>query len=187
MSEAEGAAARRDLVDRLAVHDVEYLAGGSEWDALEPPYRRPDDVPLEALLADLARAPESRLRSAVVALLLRHPEYAVVAERVAAGLADADPAQRLLEASILAAAALQREWSFSLRLYLPSMTLIAADRLAQTLGLPSPDEEYGRPCLAAAAGLLRAGARSPYDPEAEWEGIVHWLLAQLRCEALYGA
>jgi hypothetical protein len=187
VNEAEAAEAWRDLVDQLAVHDVGYLLGGSDWDGLETPYRCPADAPLDSLLGKLAHAPESRLRSAIVALLLRHPEYAPVTEESAAGLPPGDPTQRVLQVSILAAAALQREWAFSLRLYLPAMSLIDAGGLAHTLGMPSPNEEYGRPCLIAAATLLREGAPFPYNYEADWEGVVHRVLSQLRREAMHDA
>jgi len=177
----------RDAVDRLAFHGVTYLTGGSEWDGREPPYACPDDAPPQALFTDLAMASEGRLRSAIVALLLRHPEYAPIAREVALSLPGGHPARRLLQVSVVVAAALQREWAFSLRLYLPAMARIEADGPMAALDLPSPDMEYGRTCLRAAAALLRAGAPFPYAYESDWEDVVHRMLAQLRREASRGA
>src|SRR5579859_284594 len=65
-----------DLVDRLAMYDVTHLGGGSGDAGVPGPYRGPMDVDLQRLLRDLARAPEPRLRDALIALLLRHPERA---------------------------------------------------------------------------------------------------------------
>lgn len=66
-----------DLVDRLAAHDIRYLQGGTP--------RARTAAPLVPLINDLVRAPGGRLRGALVALLLRHPEYAQIAETVANG------------------------------------------------------------------------------------------------------
>ena len=58
-----------DLVDRLAVHDVTHLGGGSTDAGRPSPYEGPSDVPVDRLVRDLARAPEPRLRDALIALL----------------------------------------------------------------------------------------------------------------------
>jgi hypothetical protein len=49
--------------------------------------------------------------------------------------------------------------------------------------LPSPLQDFGRPCLAAAARLLRKDSVFPVNHEADWENAVHRLLAQLIGEA----
>jgi hypothetical protein len=85
--------------------------------------------------------------------------------------------------SILVAAALQSEWSFALDLYLPSQARIEADHLAAQLGLPSPRQDFGRPCLAAAARLLRNDNLFPVNYQADWESAARRLLSQLAKEA----
>ena len=164
------------LIDRLMSHDICYFDGGS---------REPGQLaaPLVPLLRDLAQTSNSRLRSALIALLLRHPEQAPTAETVARGLPPGDPTARLLLLSTLVAAALQSEWSFSLDLYLPHKTRIEADHLAVEFGLPLPREDYGRACMEEAARLLRKDGVFPVNHEADWENAVHRLLAQLVREA----
>jgi hypothetical protein len=184
VNSAETSADRwRDLADRLAAHDIRYLTGGSDWEDRVSPYPWPELAPLATLLMDLARAPEARLRNALTSLFLRHPEYAPEAETVASGLAIDDPARRTLLLAILVASALQSEWSFSLDLYLPGRERIEAGHLATELALPSPSEDFGRPCLAAAAELSRRHDAFPFNYEAAWEDAAHRLLSQLRREA----
>ncbi len=165
-----------DLIDRLMSHDICYFNGGS---------REPDQAsaPLAPLLRDLVRTSNSRLRSALIALLLRHPEYAPTAETVARDLPAGDPTGWLLLLSTLVAAALQSEWSFSLDLYLPGQKRIDVDHLAVEFRLPLPREDYGRACLGDAAQLLRRDSMFPVNHEADWENAVHRLLAQLVREA----
>jgi len=164
------------LIDRLMSHDICYFDGCC---------REPDlpVAPLAPLLRDLAQTSNSRLRSALIALLLRHPEQAPTAETVARGLPPGDPAGRLLLLRTLIAAALQSEWSFSLDLYLPHQKRIEADHLAVEFGLPLPREDYGRACLGDTARLLRRDNVFPVNHEADWENAVHRLLAQLVREA----
>jgi hypothetical protein len=173
----------RDLVDRVAAHGICYLMGGSDWDGLESPYAGPADVPLAPLLLDLTRAPEARLRNALIALFLRHPEDASTAEAIARGLDSDDPSRQLLLISIVVASALEHEWSFALGLYLPDQTQIEAEHLATELDLPSPAHDFGRSCLAAAASVLRQGKPFPFNYEADWEDTAHRLLTQLMGEA----
>jgi hypothetical protein len=176
----------RDLVDRLAAHGVRYLIGGSEWEGRAFPYAGPEDAPLAPLLLDLARAPVARLRNALVALFLRHPEDVSTAEVAARGLPADDHARELLLVGIVVAAALQNEWSFALGLYLGQQRRIEADHLAAELGLPSPARDFGQPCLLAAASLLRARDRFPFNYEADWEDAARRLRVQLAREAHRG-
>jgi hypothetical protein len=165
-----------DLINRLAGHDIHYL----QRSASKP---SSSAAPLAPLLEDLARATAGRLRSSLIALLLRHPEHAPVAEAVARDLTADDPVHGVLLLSVLVAAALQCEWGFSLDLYLPNRVRIQADHLATDLGLPSPHQDFGRPCLAAAARLLREDGEFPVNYEADWENAAHRLLSQLVREA----
>jgi len=161
-----------DLIDRLMSHDICYFNGDSR--ALDRP-----TAPLAALPIDLVRSRNSRLRSALLAPLLRHPEHAPIAETVARNLPAGDPTGRLLLLDVLTAAALQSEWSFTLNLYLPGRKRIEADYLAAEFGLPLPRQDYGRACLSAAARLLRKGGIFPVNHEADWENAVRRLLSQL--------
>ncbi len=61
--------AEEQIVAELALLGVNYL---SQAASIQVDYPRPGDQ----LLADLVRQPSSRVRTAVIALLLEHPEYA---------------------------------------------------------------------------------------------------------------
>ncbi len=177
MTTAEPETADRDnLIIHLAGHDIRYFDG--EDCATESPV-----APVGPLLVGLARARSSRLRTAIVALLLRHPEYAPTAETVARDLPVDDPARRLLLLSIVIAGALQSEWAFTLDLYLPDQRRIQAEHLANELGATSPRQDYGRPCLAAASRIQGNDDSFPVNYQADWENAAHRLRAQLVREA----
>jgi len=172
-----------DIVDRLAVYDLHYLTGGSAWDGRRSPYSSPADAPFDTLALDLARASQGRLQNALVALLFRHPERAPAAVSADERLAPDDRARLVLQASVLAAAALRRMWRFVLDIYLPGQPAIDASELVREFGVPSPEEDYGRPCLAAVADLLRAGQPFPFAYERGWGDVVEHVLRELRIEA----
>jgi hypothetical protein len=92
-------------------------------------------------------------------------------------------AREPLLVSIVVAAAHQNEWSFALGLYLPNQSCIEADHRALELDLPLPASDFGRPCLVAAANLLRSQGSFPFNYEAGWEDAAHRLCAQLIREA----
>ncbi len=92
-------------------------------------------------------------------------------------------ARVLLRASVLAAAALRTVWGLVLDIYLPGQPPIDADHLADELGLPSPRAEYGKPCRAALAELLRAGQPFPFAYERGWQFAVDHILEDLRAVA----
>lgn len=165
-----------DLINKLRTHGIHYLVGGGQT-------QRGGIAPLVPLLIDLASSPSSRLRAALIALLLRHPHYAPVAEATARQRPSGDPVHENLLLSIVIATALQSEWAFSLDLYLPDAGRIEADHLAAELGLPSPRDDFGRTCLVAAAQLLRRGQSFPFNYQADWENAVKRLLTQLVQEA----
>ena len=94
---------------------------------------------------------------------------------------------RLLAVSVLAAAALQRMWKFSLDLYMPGWIEIDATRLARELGMPLPAEDYGRATLNALDALLRTGDSFPTAYRAAWEDVGRHVLDGLREEQGDGA
>lgn len=172
-----------DLVDRLKALDIRYLSGGSAWEDRPSGYSSAQDVSITQLIADLAQAPHPRLRDALVALLFRHPQYAATARSVAATLRDEQKARLLVLASIVAAAALQQAWIFTLDIYLPGRDQIEADDLAAQLGVPSPRADYGRASLQNLSTLLAHDQPFPFDYARGWEDAAEHVLDDLRTEA----
>ncbi len=167
-----------DLVDRLAAHNVTHLAGGSADAGKPSPYHGPLDADLERLIRDLSRAPEPRLRDALIALLLRHPEYAAIVRAVLIPLGADDPARHALTARLLAAAALQHRHRADLSRMLPAYQPINVTNLVAPLGLPTPEEGNGRPLLDAAQRLIANRLRT-VDYVDGWEDVARHTLREL--------
>jgi len=167
-----------DLVDRLAAHDVTHLSGGSADAGYLLPYREPSDVPVDCLVRDLARAPEPRLRDALIALLLRHPAYASTVAAVLASLGPSDPARSALTPRLLAAAALQhRHFAVLVRL-LPGYEPMDVTALVPYLCLPAPELDDGQ-ALLALAQCLAAGQLTAVDYVDGWEDVARHTLREL--------
>ncbi len=88
---------RDDVVDRLLIHDIHYIGGGSAWAGTPSRYHKSEDAPVGSLILDLARSRDARLRTALVGLLLRHPEYAPPAIEVARETRDVSTALAKIE------------------------------------------------------------------------------------------
>jgi len=174
---------RDDVVDRLRVHDIHYIGGGSAWAGRPSRYHKPEDAPAGSLVLDLAESRDARLQTALVGLLLRHPECGPTAVEAAREARDAATAL-LIRVSVTAAAALQHMWAFSLDLYLPHWTPIRADALARMLGVPSPAEDYGRAALDALDDLLQRDDPFPTNYRGAWEDVARHILHDLRDEDL---
>ncbi len=138
--------------------------------------------PFPPLVGDLVTSRDARLRTAAVALLLRHPEYAADALMTADTLVGRS--RLLVAVSVLAAAALQSMWAFSLDLYMPGWERIDVDGLARRLGVPLPHEDYGRATLDAFGDLLNRDSPFPTDHVGAWEDVGRHVLDDLREEAL---
>jgi hypothetical protein len=117
----------------------------------------------------------------LIALLLRHPEYAAEARTLLATIGETDRRYRPLLARILAAAALQHIWGFVLRIYLGDQPRITVEDLCETLGLPFPSEEHGDALLRAAAQLLDPAGTINWA--SSWEDAADQLLTDLRLKA----
>jgi hypothetical protein len=114
------------IVAELELLGVRYLSRRDSERAAR--VRRP-----ELLLADLVRQPSARVRAAVIAVLLAHPEYAAA---VPAALERLGPAeQQTLRLFYTAAALLQQEHAARLRPFVSGPLL--PDRFAAELRLPT--------------------------------------------------
>jgi hypothetical protein len=116
------------VVAELAALGINYLSrqSHSPVDNARPPAQ---------LLADLIRQPSARVREAVIALLLSHPEYA---DSVPAALRDLAPGQQLtLKIFYTAAVWLQQEYMQRLMPYVGSRWCLLPDMFSVEFGLQS--------------------------------------------------
>jgi hypothetical protein len=169
---------RDNLVDRLREVGIRYLGAG-HGRAVD--HEGPATA-VEPLILGLTRSRDARLRTALVALLLRNPQHAGAAIAVSQALDDTLAAQHI-QVSALAAAALQQTWAFSLDLYLPGWQPIEADTLAARLNVPKPHGDYGRATLIALDRLLAGDDPVPPDYAGAWEDVGRHVIADLREEA----
>ena len=123
-----------ELVAELELLGVRYLSRQSS-------YRASGVRPPEALLADLVRQPSARVRAAVIAVLLAHPEYAAA---VPEALEQLRPEERLTLQSFYAAAVLlQQEHADRLRAFLGARWRPLPDLREATPQINLPD--HGTP------------------------------------------
>jgi hypothetical protein len=169
---------RDNLVDQLRDAGIRYLGGGHAHKVAHERLA----TPIEPLILGLTRSRDARLRTALVALFLRNPQHAGAAIALAQTLDDPQAAH-YIRVSVLAAAALQRTWAFSLDLYLPGWLPIEADALSSRLQVPKPDEDYGRATLTALDRLLAGDDPVPPDYIGAWEDVGRHVIADLREEA----
>ena len=134
---------------------------------------RPPDV----LLADLVRQPSARVRAAVIAVLLAHPDYA---DAVPAALQQLGPAERrTLRFFYTAAVLLQREYAGRLRAFVAGQWL--PDRFAVDLGLP--DAALPRERLAALGRQHRQQTQAYINWVGTYENVARRLLRSWELEA----
>jgi hypothetical protein len=116
------------LVAELDLLGIRYLSRQSS--------HRADQVRApETLLADLVQQPHARVRSAVIAVLLSHPQYA---EAVPAALKRLSPRDRLtLQSLYMAAVLLQQAYADRLRPVAGERWRWLPDLVSDELGLPT--------------------------------------------------
>lgn len=162
------------LVAELRLLGIRYL---SRQTSLQPDKVRPP----EALLADLVRQPSARVRAAVIAVLLSHPEYA---EALPAALEQLGPAERLtLQSFYVAAMLLQQEHADRLRPFVTRRWRWLPDlgRVSTGWGLPA----NGTPCekLAALGHEHRRRAQEKVNWTGTYEQVARQLLRQWELES----
>jgi hypothetical protein len=133
--------------------------------------------PPDALLADLVRQPSARVRAAVIAVLLAHPEYAAA---VPVALEKLAPAERLtLQLFYTAAVLLQQEHTERLLRFVASRQI--PDRFSAELGLPesaSPPEQ-----LSALGQQHKRRTHTHVNWTGTYESVAHHLLRSWELEA----
>lgn len=163
---------RETLVAKLRELGIAYLAP-SDAVATAP---IPSD---EALLLALLEQSDARLRLAMVPLFIRHPELAVCVQSL---IDHIDPKLVLeLQSYYTAAVYLQRLWRTRLGFYLDTTTLLP-DLFSQQLGLPSPEERFGKHGLYDLADAWKARSRYPFDRLAALNNTMDLFFEQLKLE-----
>lgn len=114
------------LVAEIEKLGIRYLSRQTSYEAkqVRPPQR---------LLADLLRQPSSRVRTAVIAVLLAHPEYAQVVPQTLKHLPLSD--QTTFKLFYTAAVALQRQHAERLKAFLAQQWQWLPDLFSAELGL----------------------------------------------------
>ncbi|MEZ4674872.1 MAG: hypothetical protein R2932_11590 [Caldilineaceae bacterium] len=137
-------------------------------------------VPSEdALLLALLEQPDTRLRLAVIPLLIRHPELAACVQSLVGQI---DPALVIeLQTYYMAAVYLQRLWKTRLGFYLDTRTPLP-DLFSRQLGLPPAEERFGKHGLFDLADDWQARSRYPFDRLAALNNTMDLFFEQLKLE-----
>jgi hypothetical protein len=169
----EGLSEEERLVAELDLLGIRYLSRSTTY---QPAELRPP----EALLADLVQQPSARVRTAVIAVLLSHPDYA---DGVPAAMERLGPEDQLaLQSFYMAAVLLQREHVGRLRSFqatgwrwLPELPHAPAELGLPTRGTP-------REKLAALGREHRRRGRTTVNWTGTYEQVARRLLRQWEAE-----
>ena len=169
---AEVSYARVSLVAALRDRGISYLAP-SDAVAREVPDSH------EQLLRALLHQDDSRLRLAIVPLLLRHPGISASVPDLAANLDDV--ALLELQTLYMAAVYLQRNWRSRLSIYLDDMTLLP-DLFSHQMALPPPEDRFGKTGLVELADAWQARSQYPFERLQAINNTFELFIGQLKLE-----
>jgi len=158
------------LIAALREYGIRFFADGET---------RAEKIAPPELIAALARDGDARVHLALTDLFLLHPTWADFLPRVQAQLDE--PARRELQARYTAAVYLQRMWRTRLGFYLAPFALLP-DLYSRELGLPTPDEHFGKTGLVALAQWHARAANLPYNYLASYYKSADLLFGQLIAE-----
>jgi hypothetical protein len=160
------------IVAELELLGIRYLSRQTAEAAVQ--VRSPDN-----LLADMVRQPSARVRSAVIALLLAHPEFA---EATPAALRRIGPAEQVtLRMFYTAAVLLQQTYSQRLLAALGSRWRALPDLFSGEIGLPSSGTP--RELLALLGQQHRRKTRVTVNWAGTYENVAQRLLRSWELEA----
>jgi hypothetical protein len=165
---------RDRLVAALGDYGIRFLVGG---DGIPSALAR---ISPDELIAKLADNSDPRLRMAITALFLVHPDWASYVRVIAKRLDHAALIE--LQARYMAAVYLQRMWKTRLGYYLGEYALLP-DLFSTELGLPSPNEQFGKTGLYALADWHRRNSRHPFNRLGSYNKALELLIGQLRAKA----
>jgi hypothetical protein len=159
------------LVAELEQLDVTYL---SRREARRATKLRPP----ESLLADLVRQPSARVREAVIALLLAHPEYAAAIPGALAQLSQVE--QTTLRLYYTAAVLLQQEHAEQLRPRLATRWRSLPDLFSDDLGLSRRGSHHEQMTLLGSIHRQLSGAVVNWT--GTYENVAHHLIRRWELE-----
>lgn len=133
----------------------------------------------EQLLCALLHQDDSRLRLAIVPLLLRHPEISESVPALAACLDDTVSLE--LQTLYMAAVYMQRNWRSRLSIYLNEMTLLP-DLFSHQMGLPLPDERFGKTGLVELTDVWKSRSQYPFERLQALNNTFELFIGQLKLE-----
>jgi hypothetical protein len=164
---------RERLIAALRAKGIRFLAAAPGADS-------PGDLPPRDLIAGLASHSDPRLRRALTALFLAHPEFAVEAPRV---LPTVDHRAAIeVQSRYMAAVYLQRFWRTRLSYYLGDYPTLP-DLFSRAMGLPRPDEHFGKLGLTALAEWHAQHSTPEFNWLASYQKTAEQYFGQLRAEA----
>ena len=169
---AEVSYARESLVAALRDRGISYLAPS---DAVASEVLETH----EQLICALLHQDDSRLRLAIIPLLLRHPGISASVPNLAASLDDV--ASLDLQTMYMAAVYLQRNWRSRLSIYLDDMTLLP-DLFSHHMGLPLPEERFGKTGLVELADAWQARSQYPFERLQALNNTIELFFGQLKLE-----
>lgn len=169
---AEVSYARESLVAALRDRGISYLAPS---DAVAREVLETH----EQLICALLHQDDSRLWLAIVPLLLRHPEISESVPDLAARLDEV--ASLDLQTLYMAAVYLQRNWRSRLSIYLHETPLLP-DLFSHQMGLPPPDERFGKTGLIDLADAWQARSQFPFERLQAINNTFELLIGQLKME-----
>ncbi|MDE0301355.1 MAG: hypothetical protein OXN17_22235 [Candidatus Poribacteria bacterium] len=167
---------RNQIVENLRILGICYLASG------EMNKEARNRLSPRVLIKRIAEDSDPRLRLALIALFIRHPQHSTIVSDLVGQLNE--PARTELKTFYTAAVYLQRFWMPRLKLYIKDFPLLP-DLYSQELSLPKPEDRHGKNGLYALADWH--ASRSPYhfNWRASYLKVMDLLFAQLRMENNY--
>jgi hypothetical protein len=166
-----------ELVARLRAWGIHYLTGeNTAKNSMAPVANRANEV---RFLRELAACPNSRVRDAIIGLVLLHPE---LAPALLDALQDeSNEQQEQLATLTLAALYLQQLWHYQLTLafgHTPTLPEQLFTSLWQKRALPAPAAYQGRWGLSALEKQEQRRSGLPLTFQGDWQNQVHHLLLQ---------
>ena len=164
---------RNQIVENLRVHGIYYLASG------EIKQEARVNLPPQVLIKRIAENSDPRLRLALIALFIRHPQHAAIVSDLVGQLNE--PARTELKTFYMAAVYLQRFWMPRLKLYIKDFPLLP-DLYSKELFLPQPEDRHGKNGLYALADWHANRSPHHFNWRASYLKVMDLLFAQLRME-----